>query len=94
MRIALVCPYSLSVPGGVQGQVTGLAASLRGLGHDVDVLAPADGPVGPGVNTWMATIDAPDATPRSPDGCAAPAAIDATCVPCPTSSGPGCRAGT
>ncbi len=29
MRIGLVCPYSLSVPGGVQGQVLGLARSLR-----------------------------------------------------------------
>ena len=48
LRIALVCPYSLSFPGGVQGQVTGLAASLQGLGHDAEVIAPADGPVPPG----------------------------------------------
>lgn len=44
MRIGLVCPYSLTVPGGVQGQVLGLARSLRGLGHEVRVLAPCDGP--------------------------------------------------
>ncbi|MGH9116406.1 MAG: glycosyltransferase family 4 protein [Acidimicrobiales bacterium] len=44
MRIGLVCPYSLSVPGGVQGQVLGLARSLRRLGHDVRVVAPTDGP--------------------------------------------------
>jgi phosphatidylinositol alpha-mannosyltransferase len=40
MRVAMVSPYSLSVPGGAQGQVTGLAAALRRLGAEVEVLAP------------------------------------------------------
>lgn len=44
MRIGLVCPYSLTIPGGVQGQVLGLARSLRSLGHEVRVLGPCDGP--------------------------------------------------
>ena len=44
MRIGLVCPYSLTIPGGVQGQVLGLARALRANGHDVRVLAPCDGP--------------------------------------------------
>lgn len=44
MRIAQVCPYSLSVPGGVQGQVLGLARQLRRAGHHVTVLAPTDAP--------------------------------------------------
>ena len=44
MRIGLVCPYSLSYPGGVQGQVLGLARHLRGAGHLVSVVAPCDGP--------------------------------------------------
>jgi phosphatidylinositol alpha-mannosyltransferase len=44
VRIGLVCPYSLTVPGGVQAQVTGLARTLRSLGVDVRVLAPCDGP--------------------------------------------------
>ncbi len=44
MRIGLVCPYSLTVPGGVQGQVLGLGRSLRTMGHDVRVLGPCDGP--------------------------------------------------
>lgn len=44
MRIAQVCPYSLTVPGGVQGQVLALARALRELGHEVRVLAPCDGP--------------------------------------------------
>ncbi len=42
MRVGLVCPYSLDVPGGVQGHVTELAAHLLGQGHAVRVLAPAD----------------------------------------------------
>jgi phosphatidylinositol alpha-mannosyltransferase len=40
----MTCPYSLSRPGGVQGQVLGLARELRRLGIDVRVLAPCDGP--------------------------------------------------
>jgi phosphatidylinositol alpha-mannosyltransferase len=41
MRIAMLSPYSLSRPGGVQGQVIGLAQALRAQGHEVTVLAPA-----------------------------------------------------
>lgn len=44
MRIGLVCPYSLSIPGGVQGQVLALARALRRRGHEARVLAPCDGP--------------------------------------------------
>ncbi len=44
MRIGLVCPYSLSLPGGVQGQVLALARSLRRRGVETRVLAPCDGP--------------------------------------------------
>lgn len=44
MRIGLVCPYSLSIPGGVQTQVLGLARALRAQGHPTRVLAPCDGP--------------------------------------------------
>lgn len=40
----MICPYSLTIPGGVQGQVLGLARTLRGMGHDVRVLGPCDGP--------------------------------------------------
>lgn len=45
VRVALVCPYSLSVPGGVQGQVLGLARALRHAGHEAVVLAPVDAEV-------------------------------------------------
>ncbi|TQM45187.1 phosphatidylinositol alpha-mannosyltransferase [Pseudonocardia cypriaca] len=41
LRIGIVCPYSLDVPGGVQAHVVGLAAALERLGHTVSVLAPA-----------------------------------------------------
>jgi phosphatidylinositol alpha-mannosyltransferase len=41
-RIALVCPYSLSRPGGVQGQVLGLARALEARGHRATVFAPVD----------------------------------------------------
>jgi phosphatidylinositol alpha-mannosyltransferase len=44
LRVALICPYSLSVEGGVQLQVLGLARALRALGVDARVLAPSDGP--------------------------------------------------
>lgn len=40
MRIGLVCPYSLEVPGGVQNHVKDLAEELRARGHQVGVLAP------------------------------------------------------
>jgi phosphatidylinositol alpha-mannosyltransferase len=44
LRVALVCPYSLSIYGGVQGQVLGLARALRRLGAEARVIAPCDGP--------------------------------------------------
>jgi phosphatidylinositol alpha-mannosyltransferase len=44
MRIGMICPYSLTVPGGVQTQVLGLARALRRKGHACRVLAPCDGP--------------------------------------------------
>jgi phosphatidylinositol alpha-mannosyltransferase len=44
VRIGLVCPYSLDVPGGVQNHVKDLAEALIGLGHHVSVLAPSEHP--------------------------------------------------
>ena len=44
MRVVMTSPYSLSRPGGVQGQVLGLARELRKLGVDVRVVGPCDGP--------------------------------------------------
>lgn len=71
MRVGLICPYSLTVPGGVQYQVLGLARSLRGLGHDVRVLAPCDGPPpDAGVTPLGASI------PTAANGSVAPIAPD------------------
>jgi phosphatidylinositol alpha-mannosyltransferase len=42
VKIGIVCPYSLDVPGGVQNHVQDLAEALIALGHQVSVLAPAD----------------------------------------------------
>src|SRR4051794_21396347 len=42
MRIGLVCPYPWDVPGGVQYHVRDLASTLRGMGHDVEILTPAE----------------------------------------------------
>jgi phosphatidylinositol alpha-mannosyltransferase len=44
LRVGIVCPYSLTVPGGVQAQVLGLARELRRRGHEARVLGPCDGP--------------------------------------------------
>ena len=38
----MLSPYSLSRPGGVQGQVFGLSRALRQLGHEVTVMGPQD----------------------------------------------------
>lgn len=44
LRVGLVCPYSLNIPGGVQAQVLGLAHQLRRKGIEARVLGPCDGP--------------------------------------------------
>ena len=48
-KIVLVTPYSWSVPGGVNVHVEGLAEALINQGHQVTILAPADGPTPDGV---------------------------------------------
>ncbi len=73
LRVALVCPYSLSRPGGVQGQVLGLARSLVGRGHEVTVCAPVDraGDVPKGVRF----VDAGRSTALRANGSVAPVAL-------------------
>jgi phosphatidylinositol alpha-mannosyltransferase len=44
VRVGLICPYSLTLPGGVQGQVLGLGRALQALGVPVRILGPCDGP--------------------------------------------------
>lgn len=55
LRVALVCPYSLDVPGGVGTHVLGLARWLAGQGHFPTVIAPGIRvpEVGPGVRVEL-----------------------------------------
>ena len=46
MRVALVCPYDLDAPGGVQVHVAELAAQLVDRGHEVELLGPGSGGLG------------------------------------------------
>jgi phosphatidylinositol alpha-mannosyltransferase len=71
MRIGMVCPYSLSIPGGVQAQVLGLARELRRQGHEVRVLGPCDGPPPESFVTPLG-----DSLPASANGSVAPLAPD------------------
>ena len=60
LRVALICPYSLSLFGGVQLQVLGLARALRAAGVDARVLAPSDGPPpAPGITSLGPTFRFP-----------------------------------
>jgi phosphatidylinositol alpha-mannosyltransferase len=75
VRIGFVCPYSLTLPGGVQGQVIGLARALRAQGHEVRILGPCDGPPpDPGVTPLGNSI------PLAANGSVAPIAPDLPCA--------------
>lgn len=71
MRVGLVCPYSLTIPGGVQAQVLGLADALRRRGHAARVLAPCDG-APPDVNVTPLG----NSIPTAANGSVAPLAPD------------------
>ncbi len=71
LRIGMVCPYSLSIPGGVQAQVLGLARELRRSGHEVRVLGPCDGPPPEAFVTPLG-----DSLPTAANGSIAPLAPD------------------
>ena len=67
----MICPYSLTLPGGVQGQVLGLSHALRSKGHQVQVLGPCDGPPPePGVTPLGQSV------PTAANGSVAPVAPD------------------
>ncbi len=59
VRVAVVSAYSLSVPGGVQGQVLGLAGALRRLGQEVEVLGPSDSDAPVGVTSVGRSVALP-----------------------------------
>ena len=67
-----MCPYSLSIPGGVQAQVLGLARELRRQGHEARVLGPCDGPPPASFVTPLG-----DSLPTAANGSIAPLAPDA-----------------
>ena len=71
LRIAMVSPYSLTIPGGVQHQVLGLARELRRMGHEVRVLGPCDGPPPEAFVTPLG-----DSVPTAANGSSAPLAPD------------------
>jgi len=75
MRIGLVCPYSLTVPGGVQAQVLGLGRELRRQGHEARVLGPCDGPPPESFVTPLG-----NSLPTAANGSIAPLAPDASAV--------------
>ena len=46
LRIGVVCPYDLAVPGGVQSHVIDMVAAMRASGVQMHVLAPVSEPAG------------------------------------------------
>jgi len=72
MRVGMISPYSLSVPGGVQNQILALAKSIRKLGTDVRVLGPCDGPP---PDTGITPLG--NSLPTATNGSIAPLAPDA-----------------
>jgi phosphatidyl-myo-inositol alpha-mannosyltransferase len=74
VRIAILCPYSLSKPGGVQGQVTSLARTLRGSGHEAVIIAPVDEPLHAEVPEGV--IGVGRSVPVPANGSIAPVALD------------------
>lgn len=73
LRVALVCPYSLSRPGGVQGQVVGLARALERRGHRATVFAPLEEGSGPPPGIELVAAGRPVSLPAN--GSVAPVAI-------------------
>ena len=71
MRVGILCPYSLTVPGGVQMQVLGLARELRTRGVEARVLGPCDGPPPASFVTPLG-----NSLPTSANGSIAPLAPD------------------
>lgn len=71
LRVGLICPYSLSIPGGVQAQALGMARELRRRGVEVRLLGPCDGPPPDGCVTPLG-----DSLPTAANGSIAPLAPD------------------
>jgi phosphatidyl-myo-inositol alpha-mannosyltransferase len=74
MRVGLVSPYSLTLPGGVQVQILGLARAMAKRGVAVRVLGPCDGPP---PETFVTPLG--DSIPTAANGSVAPLAPDPAC---------------
>lgn len=75
VRIGLISPYSLTIPGGVQNQILALARALSDSGHRVRVLGPCDGaPPSTGITPLGNSL------PHSVNGSIAPIAPDPACA--------------
>jgi len=70
----MICPYSLTVPGGVQMQALGLARALRRKGYATRVLGPCDGPPPDAGVTPLG-----NSLPAIANGSIAPVAPDPSC---------------
>lgn len=75
MRVGLFCPYSLNIPGGVQGQILALGRALRASGVDARVLGPCDGPPPDSSVTPLG-----QSVPYANNGSMAPIAPDPSCA--------------
>jgi phosphatidylinositol alpha-mannosyltransferase len=75
VRVGLVCPYSLNLPGGVQEQVVALGRALRAMGVDARVLGPCDGPPPDASVTPLGK-----SVPLASNGSMAPIAPDPACA--------------
>jgi phosphatidylinositol alpha-mannosyltransferase len=75
LRVGLVCPYSVTIPGGVQGQVLGLARVLRSRGVEARVLAPCDG-----APPEVFVTPLGNSLPTAANGSMAPLAPDPACA--------------
>lgn len=77
MRVALVCPYDLGVPGGVQHQSLGLARALQRAGEEVRLFAPGRPSLAAESDVALALVGAARAVPANGSlapVCLAPAA--------------------
>jgi phosphatidylinositol alpha-mannosyltransferase len=75
VRVGLVSPYSLNLPGGVQEQVLALGRALRAMGVDARVLGPCDGPPPDASVTPLGK-----SVPLASNGSMAPIAPDPACA--------------
>lgn len=71
LRVGIMCPYSLTVDGGVQMQVLSLARHVRSRGLEARVLGPCDGPPPASFVTPLG-----NSLPTSANGSIAPLAPD------------------